>query len=189
LITEVKMSKAVLERVTKKEGRSIVHVAAELGHDLMLYFFGEMGLDIDAVDSKGDSPLHLAVENKKKSSLRFLLSMNAELNVKNKQGRTPLHVAVVSQNVDAIKELLVKGANRNSVDNERNKPADLNNKVNEGPIRAEIAAVLGKACYSGCPLGRLPYMPIERNSRTMVLFIILFAYILTTQIVVIQPSK
>jgi hypothetical protein len=91
--------------------------------------------------------------------------------------------------VDALKELLVKGANRNSRDNDDLSPLALNAKVNTGVIRDEIAKVLGKACYSGCPLGRLPYMPIERNSRTMVLFVILFAYILTTQILVIQPGK
>ena len=48
LITEVKLPKDVLNRACKSEQeRSIVHMAAELGHDLMLYFFGEMGLDID----------------------------------------------------------------------------------------------------------------------------------------------
>lgn len=62
----------------------------------MLYFFGEMGLDIDAVDGSGNTPLHLAVSNKKQSSVRFLLSMNAELNVKNKEGQTPLHSAVLA---------------------------------------------------------------------------------------------
>lgn len=65
LITEVKLDKDILQRATNnqqgKQGRTIVHIAAELGHDLMLYFFGEMGLDIDATDSNGDTPLHLAV--------------------------------------------------------------------------------------------------------------------------------
>lgn len=88
-----------------------------------------------------------------------------------------------------MKELLTKGANRTARDTAGCKPADLNAKVNEGAKRDEIASILGKACFSGCPLGRLPYMPIERNSRTMILFVVLFAYILTTQIVVIQPSK
>lgn len=166
-----------------------MHLAAELGHDLMLYFFGELGLDIDAVDSNGDTPLHLAVQQKQASSIRFLLSMNAELNVKNKMGRTPLHSAVACGNVDATKELLVKGANRNARDDENHRPLDINAKVNSGKTRDEIGRVLSQSCYSGCPLGRLPYMPIERNSRTMILFVILFAYILTTQIVVIQPSK
>jgi ankyrin repeat protein len=46
----------------------------------MLYFFGEMGLNIDAVDSNGDTPLHLAIAAKKASSVRFLLSLNADLN-------------------------------------------------------------------------------------------------------------
>lgn len=96
LITEVNLSKSVLQRQIASEGKTITHIAAELGHDLMLYFFGEMGLDIDAVDAKGNSPLHVAVENKRASSLKFLLSMNAELNVKNNQGRTPLHAAVLT---------------------------------------------------------------------------------------------
>jgi ankyrin repeat protein len=62
----------------------------------MLYFFGEMGLDIDSIDSNGDTPLHLAVASKQKSSVRFLLSLNAELNIKNNNGETPLHTAVKS---------------------------------------------------------------------------------------------
>ena len=151
----------------------------------MLYFFGEMGLDIDAVDANGDTPLHLAVEHKQVNSVRFLLSMNAELNVKNKLGRTPLHVAVINQNVDAAKELLVKGANRNTRDNDNFRPIDLNAKAEASTDRDALKSILSSACFSGCPLGRLPYMPIERNSRAMVLFVILFAYILTTQIVVI----
>lgn len=146
----------------------------------MLYFFGEMGLDIDAVDSNGDTPLHLAVQFKQASSLRFLLSMNAELNITNKQGRTPLHIAVVHANIDAAKELLMKGANRNTRDEENHRPLDLNSKHNTEKIRDEMGRVLSQSCYTGCPLGRLPYMPIERNSRTMILFAILFAYILIT---------
>lgn len=106
--------------------------------------------------------------------------MSAELNIKNNNSQTPLHVAVANQNVDAAKELLVKGANRNTRDKENLSAIDLNAKVNTGRVRDELGKVLTQQCYSGCPLGRLPYMPIERNSRTMVLFVVLFAYILIT---------
>ena len=173
--------KATTETQSKTvHGRTIVHLAAELGHDLMLYFFGEMGLDIDATDSNGDTPLHLAIANNKSNSVRFLLSLNAELNERNLKMQTPLHVAVINGNIGAAKELLVKGANRNAKDSEQLKPIDLNAKVNSGQVREEFKQILGKSCYSGCPLGRLPYMPIERNNRTMLLFVFLFAYILIT---------
>jgi len=84
----------------------------------MLYFFGEMGLNIDASDSNGDTPLHLAIAANKANSVRFLLSLNAELNTHNNLGRTPLHTCVLHQNLSAAKELLLKGAIRISKDNE-----------------------------------------------------------------------
>lgn len=39
--------------------------------------------------------------------------------------------------------------------------------------------------YYGCPLGRIPLMPIKRDNRSLVLFIILFWYILLNQVLVI----
>ena len=54
-------------------------------------------------------------------------------------------------------------------------------------LKKSFKQALSSPWYYGCPLGRLPLMPIERNNRSSVLFVILFFYIVITQIVVIQP--
>jgi len=47
---------------------------------------------------------------------------------------------------------------------------------------------LGKPWNSGCPLGNLPLMPVERSSRGLWLFMIMFWLVFITQIVVIEPK-
>jgi hypothetical protein len=51
----------------------------------------------------------------------------------------------------------------------------------------KFANVLSKPWYFGCPVGRLPFMPIEKNNRTELLFIFLFTFIWLNQLVVIEP--
>lgn len=47
--------------------------------------------------------------------------------------------------------------------------------------------VLSKPWYLGCPVGKLPFMPIEKTNRTQLLFIGLFVFIWLNQIVVVEP--
>jgi ankyrin repeat protein len=60
LINDVKLN---LKKLTDKEGRTIMHVAAQHGNDLMIYMLGELGADINAPGPGGNTPLHIAVLN------------------------------------------------------------------------------------------------------------------------------
>lgn len=50
-----------------------------------------------------------------------------------------------------------------------------------------FASVLAKPWYTGCPVGKLPFMPIERNNRNELLFLFLFVFIWLNNIFVIEP--
>ena len=43
------------------EGRTVMHEAAEKGHDLMIYMLAEMGANVNILDNRGFTPLHYAV--------------------------------------------------------------------------------------------------------------------------------
>lgn len=55
------------------------------------------------------------------------------------------------------------------------------------PEYSSFMSVLSKPWYTGCPVGKLPFMPIEKNNRTELLFIFLFVFIWLNQIVVVEP--
>jgi hypothetical protein len=45
------------------------------------------------------------------------------------------------------------------------------------PNYKSFLSVLAKPWFTGCPIGKLPFMPIERNNRAELLFIVLFVFI------------
>jgi len=107
------------------EEKSVLHKAAELGKDLMIYFLGDLGVKVNQADKNGNTPLHLAVANHRTSSVSLLLSMGADIATANREGNTPLHAAVIVGNARSTKDLLLKGADRKTRNNEGKKPIDL----------------------------------------------------------------
>lgn len=109
------------------------------------------------------------------------------------QGDTPLHYAVKFGQIVIAKELLVVGAKRDATNNQLESPADLlenteiADKLSSDDIK-ELKKLLQKPSYWGCPLGRLPVMPLERSRRAQVLFLILFVVIHFTQVFIIEPK-
>jgi ankyrin repeat protein len=65
-------------------GSTLQHKAADHGHDLMLYFLGELGANMNSQDEAGQTPLHIATTQEKYDSVRFLLSLGSEVNLPNK---------------------------------------------------------------------------------------------------------
>lgn len=89
LVNEAKINPDGLKDATS--GKSVVHLAVEKGQALMVHFLGELGVDLNVRDKKGNTPLHLAIESNQVFLARFLLSMGVDYKVKNDEGNTPLH--------------------------------------------------------------------------------------------------
>ena len=72
----------------------------------------ELGLDVNAINDRGDTALHASVAGRGSDDIvRFLVQKGARLDTKNKQGRTPLDVALNSRkdrssNVVVLRELM-----------------------------------------------------------------------------------
>ena len=89
LVNDVKLSPNSL--VDPKTEKNAVHLAVEKSEVLILYFFGEMGLNMSPKDSEGNTPLHYAISNNQVFIARFLLAMNADIAATNDELNTPLH--------------------------------------------------------------------------------------------------
>ena len=158
-----------------------MHVAAEYGNDLMVYMLNESGLDVNTQDLRNNSPLHVAVVQNKVHTVNFLLSLGADVTLVNDEGNTALHVSVLARNIQSCRDMLKRGANRNTENKQECTAQDLVKiEVIDKTLRASFLSALSKPWYSGCPMGRLPLMPLERNKRTQALFITLFAFIFLT---------
>ena len=77
-----------------KEKSTPFMIAASLGHIEIAQLILKHGVDINAVNNKGQTALHLAICNNPNSidTVEFLLAAGADLNVKDKElEQTPLH--------------------------------------------------------------------------------------------------
>jgi ankyrin repeat protein len=187
LLREIRLGGVVNSQ--SEDGNTLLHAAARKGNERMIFeLAGDepgFGGNVNAVDADGNTPLHVAAESNRPSAARFLLSLGAELEARNNAGDTALHLAVQAENLRTAKDLLLKGAERKAR-NERNQvPGDLVDQIHDRKLQKSFKSALSSPWYYGCPLGRLPLMPVSRNNRSAVLFVILFFYICITQIVVI----
>jgi ankyrin repeat protein len=61
-------------------GLTMMHVAAQGDAATSLYFFKEMGLNINEKDKRGSSPLHWACYSQSEIAISYLLAWNPDLN-------------------------------------------------------------------------------------------------------------
>ena len=107
------------------------------------------------------------------------MSLGADLDAQSSDGRTALHQAVINTNLRTAKDLLLRGANR-KIQDTYGETAENLNESNIGTVKKSFEKVLASPWYYGCPMGRLPLMPVSKNNRSAVLFCILFFYIVIT---------
>lgn len=80
--------------------------------------------------------------------------------------------------------MCLKGANRSHKNYQDKNAHDLAKDAN---LPKNFLAVLSNPWYSGCPIGKLPFMPIERTNRAEIVFVVLFAFVFINSVFVIEP--
>ena len=180
-------------RVSDRDSAQLLHTAAKNGNERIIFeLAGDepgYGADVNATDADGNTSLHIAAANNQPSAVRFLLSLGAQLDLQNNQGETPLHASVRAQNLRSTKDLLLRGASRKVTNRQGETAGELTSLIHDPELHSSFNKALASPWYYGCPMGRLPMMPIKRDNCASIAFLVLFFYIVITQIVVLQPGK
>jgi len=92
------------------DGRTPLHIAAELGHRTIAKLLLAWGAKTKVWDRDGDTPLHLAAKNGHIKVVKLLVTAGAKITARNADGMRPLHIAVQQEQRNVIKLLIAMGA-------------------------------------------------------------------------------
>lgn len=107
------------------DGRTPLHVAAEMGNLPMAEVLLEAGADVNARDNLEYTPLHLAANTGNVPMVQTLMIAGADVNEKDTDGRTLLHVAAMTGNLLMAQILIDFYAELNLKDDDGNTPLQL----------------------------------------------------------------
>jgi ankyrin repeat protein len=93
-----------------ESGDTPLHIAAQLGHELICRLLLEAGAAVDTPTDNGDTPLHYAAWNGQEEACRLLLEVGAAVDTAKYNGDTPLHHAAANGQEEACRLLLEAGA-------------------------------------------------------------------------------
>lgn len=189
-------------RVKTNEGINMLHVAAQGDQAFSLTYFKERGLSIKSKDKEKSTPLHWACCAGSDTASYYLQSWGVDVNAKDFLGYTPLHLAIRYSsrfpNTRAIKELLIKGADRDAVEKDGKRPVDILedlarerelNGISEETIE-ELRQLLKKPKFLlPCCHFRQPMVKIEKNNKTVALFLVLMLGTFFADIFFVYPCK
>ena len=113
-----------------EDGRTALHMAAENGHENMVWRLLTLGADADAESADGRTPLQLALETGNESISHLLIQSGADVNAKFASGETPLSVVVGNQWASLVQLLL-------------REKADPNGRLPDGRTSLHVAAEVG----------------------------------------------
>lgn len=99
-----------------REGRSPLHLAAEMGLSDLIEVYLNRGASIEAPDRWGNTPLMLAAASGREKTVSLLLSKGARVDAANKASRTPLLMALIGGHGKTADVLAAAGANLKAVD-------------------------------------------------------------------------
>lgn len=127
---------------SRREGLTLLHVAAEAGQTDVARYLVDAGLDVDAPGGRGDySPLFNASVKCREGVADALLSAGANVNFRARDGETPLLVSVPRCPVRMVAFLLERGADANATDADHETPLELAAVSDNGP--ALVRTLLG----------------------------------------------
>ena len=129
-----------------RDGLNMLHTASQGDHAFMLYYFKELGLDINSKDNRGSTPLHWACFSKSEIAISYLLAWNVQIDEADQRGLTPLHLAVKAVNelntTRPVRALLISGASRKKEDLLNRKPIDFIGEVEDPKLQNELKEIL-----------------------------------------------
>lgn len=88
-----------------------------------------------------------------------------------------------------VRALLLKGASRNATNKKDETCIDLIKPETPHNLKLELQQMLKVPRYIECFMIKTPLVPLQKNHKTQLLFIGLFLLILSTQILLVIPSK
>ena len=109
------------EKVNKKDshnfGRTLIHVAVDLGRYKIVEYLISKGANMNIVDYDGYSPLQLAYFRGKINMFKLLVNSGANVDARNYEGMTVLDIACEKGDMDIAEFVVSKGASLNERNN------------------------------------------------------------------------
>jgi len=125
------------------DGRTALHIAAEVGYPDAVTTLRTFGADAQWLDSKGDTPVHVAAQRDNCDTLRALLTTENGLplvakDIRNHEGLTPLLCATQNNCVGAVHVLRDMGADLKVADAKGNTALHLAAEDNKSRITSAL---------------------------------------------------
>lgn len=106
-------------------GLDPMHLAAQGDFPNLLAYFSELGMNIQACDTKGGTPLHWAAYLGSYHTTALLCALKVDINCQDADGETPLHLSAISGNTRVGRLLLLKGAEKSVLDHKNRTALDI----------------------------------------------------------------
>ena len=177
---------------TRRNGRTVLHEAAQFGSLDVSKFLISAGVDVNAVNNLGDTPLHIAVHFGHADVAKVMISAGIDVNVVNNVGNTslhaavcyehsamdenlkfrkdsdaPLHAMVEKRHVSVLNVLISNGADVNATNNDGNSPLHLAARYGSSSL-VEFLAFEGADVNARNAVGDTPLHEAARYGQSAV---------------------